>query len=95
MAVDYIERVYETLWGVYEEPYAIPGIKSEFENGSFCMNKYDEVYQANRRICKKLGVDECLDVEIIINSLLDIQQVMCRRMYEIGAEKGMKDILYL
>ena len=89
MEKDYIEQVYETLWFIPDEYSKMPGIKSEFENGSYCMTKYEEVLQANRRICEKLGIDESEDVEIIIDSMIDIQHALCRRMYEIGAERGL------
>ena len=95
MAEDYIDRVYGTLWGMLDGAYAVEGVESAFETGSYCFNKYDEVFKANINICKKLGVQEDRDVERIIDNLIDIQQFMCHRMYELGAQMGMKDIWYL
>ena len=75
--MDYIERVYESLIGELIDP--IPGVQNAFESGSFCEIRYQEVQKAYERLRDRLGVVD--EVEIIIDSLLAIQQKLCREMF--------------
>lgn len=64
-------------------------IESEFEEGKYCQLRYQEVYEAARRICERLDVDEDEDIEKIIDSLLDMQRYLCIKMYDYGWIFGM------
>lgn len=61
-------------------------VANEYAEGSPCEEAYRKVYEASGRLCDRLGVpfgtDE--DVECIIDSLLDIQKLLCMRMYDYG-----------
>jgi len=59
-------------------------VKNEFAEGEVCSRLYQEVYDANRRICERLGVEEDKDVELIISNLLQIGEYECMKMYDYG-----------
>ena len=80
------EQVYLTLTGNLIPSYCVPGVENAFAEGAFCMNKYKEVMDAYERLCERLDVvDEDDDVEIIINSFIEIEKYLCLKMYEYGA----------
>ena len=79
------ESVYETLTDVLNEPYQVPGVENAFAEGTLCTGLYREVYEANLRLCERLGQPEDdPDVELIINNLLQINKHLCLRMYHYG-----------
>lgn len=59
-------------------------VENEFADGKPCSRLYEEVYSANCRLCKRLGVEEDYDVETIISNLLDIGKYECMKMYDYG-----------
>ena len=59
-------------------------VENEFADGKLCGRLYEEVYSANCRLCKRLGVEEDHDVETIISNLLDIGKYECMKMYDYG-----------
>lgn len=84
-----IDQVYETLTGMVEGTHAMPNVPNAFADGSYCMNKYEDVYEAHVRLCEKLNnLDGDDDVEIIISSMFDIQKKLCHRIYEIAYQAG-------
>ena len=79
------ESVYETLTDALSEPYQVPGVENAFAEGALCSRLYREVYQANLRLCQRLGQpDADPDVETIINNLLQINRHLCLKMYHYG-----------
>ena len=79
------ENIYDTLTGSLKEEYSIPGVENAFESGSLCDRLYEQVYQANIRLCDRLGqIDEDPDVEIIINNLMEICRHLSLKMYRYG-----------
>ena len=89
MSDKFVDRVYDTLNGVLDGEYAVPGVPDAFRKGSYCLEKYDEVFQANVNLCNRLGSgDDDADVETIINCMFDIQREMCYQMYYIGYKIG-------
>ena len=60
-------------------------VENEFSKGSFCDEAYERIYNANRRLCERLGVDEDKDVESIIGELLDVGRHLALKMYDYGA----------
>lgn len=60
-------------------------VANEFERGKFCEIAYEKVYNANRRLCQRLGVEEDEDIESIINNLLCISKYLCFKMYDYGS----------
>ena len=84
-----VENVYEAVLGAYadEADYVIQNVRiqNEFEEGKTCCEAYKRVYDANRRLCERLGVDEDPDVEMIIDDMLDITRIVAQRMFQYGA----------
>ena len=84
-----VENVYEAVCGEYadEADYVIQNVRiqNEFEEGKTCSEAYKRVYEANRRLCARLGVDEDPDVEIIIDSMFEITRTVGEKMFEYGA----------
>ena len=62
-------------------------VANEFAEGKECEKLYGEVYEANRRICSRLGVDEDQDVETIISCMDDICRILAYRMFDYGTKK--------
>lgn len=87
-SVEFKQRVFDLMNGSLDlERYPVPEsgiVKNEFEEGEACDLLYREVYDANRRICERLGVEEDSDVEIIIRNLLEIGEHQAMRMYDYG-----------
>lgn len=63
-------------------------VRDEFREGMICEKAYADIYDANRRICKKLNAEEDTDVECIINSYIEITRYLCYKMYDYGAFFG-------
>lgn len=85
---EFKERVYCLMVGAFDlERYPIREsnyVANEYEEGKFCEKAYKEVYNANRRICQRLGVDEDRDVELIVSNLIDIGKYLSMKMYDYG-----------
>ena len=80
------ELVYESLIGELMEP--IENVPNAFEPGSYCDEQNQEMLKAYARVRDRLGVvDEDEDIEVIIESLLDIQRILCVEMFDL-AMKG-------
>ena len=81
------EQIYGTLLGELLPEYAVPGIEDAFAPGSFCDKKYAEMRDAYQRLCLRLGVrDEDPDLEIIVDSLTDIQHCLAEKMFRLGTQ---------
>ena len=77
------ELVYESLIGELVDP--IKDVPNAFEPGSYCETRYHQVLEAYERLRGRLGVtDEDPDVEIIIDSLLEIQRKLCMEMFDLA-----------
>ena len=78
------ELVYESLIGELIVP--IKDVPNAFEHGSYCETRYQQVLEAYERLRGRLGVaDEDPDIEIIIDSLLEIQRKLCLEMFELAS----------
>ena len=84
------EHIYEAMLGMYrdEEDYRVDGIKikDEFAEGERCEELYQYVFDANRRLCERLQVDEDQDVETIIMRLDDITKELAMKMFDYGMQ---------
>ncbi len=86
----FMQDVYDTLNGDMLPGCGVPGVENLFAEGAKCELLYGEVYDAERRLEERLGIDGYDDdVELIIRKLTDIQLEMCRYMYYYGAKFGM------
>lgn len=89
MRDNFIEDVYETMTGMLIPEYCVPGVSDEYEPGKPCDLLYKEVYEANCRLCERLGVPaDDHDVETIVSNMFDIQKILCMKMYEYGVKFG-------
>lgn len=74
------ELVYESLIGELVDP--VEDVPNAFFPGSYCETRYREMLDAYERLRDRLGVvDEDEDVEVVIDSLLDIQRQLCLKMF--------------
>lgn len=88
----FITDVYNTLRGHLLPDNQIPGVENVFASGQKCDLLYSKVYDAQRRLEQRLGVQEYdSDVETIIESLTQIQKELCYCMYQYGAKFGMRE----
>ena len=90
-----IRFVYDAMQGDYLDTMP-PGITNEFAEGAECSRLYEQVYEAERRLEERLGVEgHDKDVEQIICAMSDIQRHLCFKMYEYGVRFGYdRDNLY-
>ena len=80
---------YETLACHLSEGHRMPGVENAFASGTYCIERYGEALSAYERLCDRLGVvDEDRDVETIFNAFFDIQEYLCCKMYQYGAQFG-------
>ncbi len=80
------EQIYESMLGELLEP--VEGIRNAFAPGEPCAQWYEELYEANCRLCQRLGVEEDSDVECIIDRFFQINRDLCLQMYEYGRKNG-------
>jgi hypothetical protein len=79
------ETVYETLTDSLIDRYRVPGVENAFEEGKPCSVLYGQIYEANQRLCARLGqTDDDPDVELIINSFFEISKILGIKMYHYG-----------
>ena len=88
MKEKFVDVVYDLVNGVRIRKPDDPDVESLFTDGQVCERLYNEVYEANLRLCERLGVEEDRDVEVLINSLLKICERVGKRMYRYGAKYG-------
>lgn len=83
--MDYIDEIYAAVQGLLTEDTLFPWVQNAFTPGSPCEKAYSHMQDAYARLCKRLGVaDEDPDVEVVIDSLLEIQRELCREMFLCG-----------
>lgn len=89
MENELIEEIYDTVNGGMSPGFEVPGVENAFAEGSLCAALYQQVFDAERRLEERLGVDgEDEDVETIMGAMCDIQRELCFRMYFYGAKFG-------
>ena len=86
MHENYVNIVYDLLIGARIHQADDPLVENLFADGQECELLYSQVYDANLRLCQRLGVEEDSDVETIVSSLLKICELAAKRMYRYGAE---------
>lgn len=87
-SAEFKQRIFDLMNGSLDlEKLSVPEseiVKNEFEEGGVCARLYQEIYDAKGHICKKLGVEEDSDVELIIRNLLEIGEYQSMKMYDYG-----------
>lgn len=85
------EMIYDLMIGAYDvKRFHFPlaeFIEDEYATGKECDKLYGEIYRANRRVCKRLGVDEDSDVELIIGNMDSICRILAYKMFDYGTKK--------
>ena len=85
MKTEFINDIYDTLQGLLVDEASVPGVRCIFEDGMSCQEKYSQMLAAYDRLCCRLNVtNEDPDVELIINSLLDISKILGCEMFRCG-----------
>lgn len=82
--MDFKEYVYYSLMGSLVEPH--PEVENLFDEGKALDILYGKVSDACGRLYERLEKFEDDDVEIIVNSMLEMQSVVAFKMYEYGAK---------
>ena len=89
------QLIYELMTGLYDlEQVQFPEsklVENEYEDWKPCSELYSRVYDANVRLCERLGVEEDTDVNIIIDSMNEITRILVMKMYDYGANREMFD----
>ncbi|MDD6023653.1 MAG: hypothetical protein PUC06_05365 [Oscillospiraceae bacterium] len=82
--------IYELMIGmrcVEQFPFRLRRIiRDEFSDRSIGSTLYEDVYNANLRICERLGVEEDADIDILIDSMLQIAKHLSMQMFEYGKQ---------
>lgn len=76
--------VYDLLTGEEFPSPELPIVENMFADGRTCEELYHGVYEANLRLCARLGVQEDPDVELIVDSLLRISRLLGLKMFHYG-----------
>lgn len=89
MQSDIVENVYLTMQGALCPEYCVPGVENAFTDGQPCAVLYAQMLEAYERLRIRLNAGaEDDDIEIIIDSLLNISQILAYKMYHYGAVLG-------
>lgn len=80
------KMVYDSLQGQMRPQCRIPWVENAMAEGHFCCRKYGEMLDAYWHLCERLGTDEDPDGEIMIDSLLMMQEELCLLMFEYGVK---------
>lgn len=78
------DTIYDLLIGEAEPTGDFYAVENMFAEGCTCEELYNNVYEANLRLCDRLGLQEDADVELIINSLLRISKLIGIKMFQYG-----------
>ena len=93
------KTIYNLMMGVYDNKQlpkdAALYVQDVMAPGTVCEELYAKVYEANKRVCDKLGVEEDADIEIIINSLLQISEQASLQMYDYGSDSELLNVFDL
>ena len=84
--VQFADKIYDLLTGECSPTANDPIVENMFADGRTCEELYNSVYEANLRLCERLGVQEDTDVELIINSLLRISKLLGQKMFLYGVK---------
>ena len=83
--MDIAEQEYETLLNTLESEYCIPWVEPIFIPGNPCHEAYCDMHSAYERLRIRVGaVDEDVDAEEMINSLLKHGKIVALEMFRYG-----------
>lgn len=94
-SMEFKELVYDLMQGAINlKEYPVPEaeiVQNEYAEGARCYQLYGEVFEANRRLCERLGVQEDRDIELIIDNLLEIGKILGLKMFDYGNKFSNKE----
>lgn len=77
--------VYESLLGDLVPEYALDWVEDIFVPGHPCYDSYSQMREAYLRVCARLGSrEEDADLEIMVNTMLDLCRVVALEMFRYG-----------
>lgn len=59
-------------------------VENEFIGDKVCNLAYQQIFEANQRLCERLDTDEDVDIGCIISSYSTIMEHLCMKMYDYG-----------
>ena len=92
MNTKFAEIIYDLLTGETMPQIGDPIVENMFADGRTCEQLYSQVYEANLRLCERLGVQEDQDVELMINNLLQISRLLGKKMFAYGVKYQAGDL---
>lgn len=78
------QAVYDRLLGHLALQMGTLEVEDLFADGAQGDQLYEQIYEANLRLCQKLGVQEDGDVQCIIDRFWDITALVGEKMFEYG-----------
>ena len=78
------QKVYDSLWGQMEEEYRLPWVENAAVAGSPGMDLYSRALETAWKVSERLGAEEDPQVDQIIHNLLELQRVLCLKMFDYG-----------
>ncbi len=87
--VEFQDLIFDLVNGFWNlRDYPVPEsefVKSEFEEGGYCLEAYGKVLDAYARLCERLEADEeDEDVEVIIDEMNGIMKHVALKMFQYG-----------
>lgn len=81
------QAVYDRLLGNLELQVGGPIVEDLFADGAPGDLLYEQIYQANLRLCQKLGVEEDADIQCIIDHFWSLTALVAEKMFQYGKEQ--------
>lgn len=78
------QKVYDSLWGQVKEEYRLPWVEDAAEMGTPSMDLYGRAVEHAWEVSERLGAEEDPQVEQIIQDLLELQRMLCLKMFDYG-----------
>lgn len=78
--MQFYDEIYYSLVGEMAEDSALPWVPNAFSPGSECEQAYTRLLAARDRVNQKLGAEEDPDLEQILQEMLVIQRILCKKV---------------
>lgn len=81
--MQFYDEIYYSLIGEMAEDTALPWVPNAFSPGSECEQAYTRLLAARDRVNQKLGAEEDADLEQMLQEMLTIQRILCKKVMEL------------
>lgn len=78
--MQFYDEIYYSLIGEMAEDSALPWVPNAFSPGSECEQAYTRLLAARNRVNQKLGAEEDPDLEQMLQEMLTIQRILCKKV---------------